>query len=59
MKVSDTMALFKITGWRAALFWSVNIPRYYLGMNLVIYPCMANRQVVKGFKRATIEVGKQ
>ena len=59
MKVSDTMEMFEITGWRAALFWSVNIPRYYMGMDLVIYRCMIGCLVIKGFKRATIEVANK
>lgn len=57
MKVSDIMVQFDISGWRKALFWSVNIPRYLLGMDLVIYRCMVRFEIVDGFKKATIELG--
>lgn len=55
------MALFEITGWRAALFWSVNIPRYFLGMDLVVYRCMIGCPVIDGFKRVTkgVDMAKQ
>ena len=59
MKVSDIMALLEITGWRAVLFWVVNIPRHFLEMDLVIYRCMIGRPVVDGHKKITIEVIKK
>lgn len=58
MKVSDIMTLFEITGWRAVLFWVVNIPRHFLGMDLVIYRRMIGCPVARGYKKTTIEVIK-
>ena len=58
MIVSDILVSFEMNRWHRFLFWSVNIPRYLLGMDLVVYKCMFKCEVVDGFKRATIKLGE-
>lgn len=58
MKVSDMIVLLEMNAWHRFLFWSVNIPRYLLGMDLVVWKCMIKFVPVKGFKKATIRLEK-
>jgi len=58
MTVGEIIIHFKMTRWNKFLFWSVNLPRYFLRMPLVVYPCMVSVSPVMGFKRATIELAK-
>jgi len=59
MKVSEAMELFQITGWRELAFWCVNLPRFFLRMDIVIYKWMAGVPLVDGVNKLYLELGRE
>lgn len=58
MKVCELMIDVKMNRWHRFLFWSVNIPRYFLGMDIVVYRCMMGIKASRGFKKMRIQTEK-
>lgn len=58
MSVGDIIALFEMNRMHRFLFYCVNMPRYLLGMDIVVWKCMMGCKTVKGFKKAIIHLGE-
>lgn len=58
MKVSEAMELFQITGWRELAFWCVNLPRFLLGMEIVICKWMTGVPLADGVDKVYLELGR-
>lgn len=56
MNVGEIIILFEMGKWQRFLFWAVNVPRYLLGMELVVWKCMIGCKVVPGFRKATMKI---
>lgn len=59
MKVSEAMELFQIKGWRELAFWFLNVPRFLLGMDIVIYKWMAGVPLIDGVSKVYLELGRE
>lgn len=59
MKVSEAMELFQIKGWRELAFWCLNVPRFLLGMDIVIHKWMAGAPLIDGVSKVYLELGKE
>lgn len=58
MEVSEAVELFQIKGWRELAFWCVNVPRFLMSMDIVIYKWMAGVPLIDGVSKVYLGLSK-
>lgn len=58
MKLGEVVDFFEMNRWQRFVFWSINIPRHFLGMPMVIYKFMCGEKLLDDVSRILIHVDK-